>query len=260
MWGPPLTPTVGPVAHDRSTRLQRGGTCAPPATPDLAAAPRAVPALLGLVLTLAGWKRSYRRDRRRRSRLAEPVNGLGASATCSRLEEGVDTMKNHRAGSASYQDPLVAIQHGTLVIRRYYFPTGVKRIRLEAISGAKEYAMTKATGKGRIWGSGDLIHWSTWTRVAATSSRRSSSTSAESPGRSSPQMTRPPSGPPLPRPGFRSRPGILAARAASREPNAVPAVGLVRCGQMISPAATASSSPREVTVHVQAPPTGRAQG
>jgi hypothetical protein len=46
-------------------------------------------------------------------------------------------MKNHRAGSASYQDPLVAIQHGTLVIRRYYFPTGVKRIRLEAISGAK---------------------------------------------------------------------------------------------------------------------------
>jgi hypothetical protein len=57
-------------------------------------------------------------------------------------------MKNHRAGSASYQDPLVAIQHGTLVIRRYYFPTGVKRIRLEAISGAKEYAMTRPPERG----------------------------------------------------------------------------------------------------------------
>jgi hypothetical protein len=66
--------------------------------------------------------------------------------------EGVDTVDDRRAGRASYQDPLISIQDGTLTIRRYYFPTGAKRIRLEAITGVEEYAMTKGTGKLRIWG------------------------------------------------------------------------------------------------------------
>jgi hypothetical protein len=68
-------------------------------------------------------------------------------------------MQHRQAGGATYQDSLIAIQDGTLVIRRYYFPTGTKRIRLAAITRVQEYAMTKATGKGRIWGSGDLLHW-----------------------------------------------------------------------------------------------------
>ena len=68
-------------------------------------------------------------------------------------------MHHRPAGGTGYQDPLIAIQDGTLVIRRYYFPTGTKRIRLAGITRVDEYAMTKATGRWRTWGSGDLVHW-----------------------------------------------------------------------------------------------------
>jgi hypothetical protein len=68
-------------------------------------------------------------------------------------------MQHRPAEGATYQDSLIAIQDGTLVIRRYYFPTGTKHIRLAAVTGVEEYPMTKATGRWRTWGSGDLIHW-----------------------------------------------------------------------------------------------------
>jgi hypothetical protein len=68
-------------------------------------------------------------------------------------------MQHQPGGGTSYQDPLIAIQDGTLAIRRYYFPTGTKHIRLAAITGVEQYPMTKATGKWRTWGSGDLVHW-----------------------------------------------------------------------------------------------------
>jgi hypothetical protein len=68
-------------------------------------------------------------------------------------------MQHQPAGGTSYQDPLISIQDGTLMIRRYYFPTGTKRIRLAAITGVEQYPMTKATGRWRTWGSGDLVHW-----------------------------------------------------------------------------------------------------
>lgn len=68
-------------------------------------------------------------------------------------------MQDRPAPSAGYQDPLIGIQDGELVIRRYYFPTGTKRIPLAGITGVEQYPMTKATGRWRIWGSGDLIHW-----------------------------------------------------------------------------------------------------
>ena len=68
-------------------------------------------------------------------------------------------MQDRHTGPAGYQDPLISIQEGTLAIRRYYFPTGTKRIRLAAITGVEEYAMGKATGRWRTWGSGDLVHW-----------------------------------------------------------------------------------------------------
>jgi hypothetical protein len=68
-------------------------------------------------------------------------------------------MQDRSKGSAGYQDPLISVQDGTLMIRRYYFPTGTKRIPLPMITGVEEYAMTKATGRWRTWGSGDLVHW-----------------------------------------------------------------------------------------------------
>jgi hypothetical protein len=68
-------------------------------------------------------------------------------------------MQDRRTGPAGYQDPVISIRDGELVIRRYYFPTGSKRVRLAAITRVEEYAMTKATGRWRIWGSGDLVHW-----------------------------------------------------------------------------------------------------
>jgi hypothetical protein len=68
-------------------------------------------------------------------------------------------MQHRPAGGATYQDSLIVIGDGTLVIRRYYFPTGAKRIRLAEITRVEEYPMGKATGRWRTWGSGDLIHW-----------------------------------------------------------------------------------------------------
>jgi hypothetical protein len=63
-------------------------------------------------------------------------------------------MQDQPRGSAGYQDPLISIQDGTLVIRRYYFPTGTKHIRLASISGVEQHPMGKATGRWRTWGSG----------------------------------------------------------------------------------------------------------
>ena len=68
-------------------------------------------------------------------------------------------MQHPPVGGTSYQDPLIAIQDGTLAIRRYYFPTGTKRIPLAQITEVQQYPMGKATGRWRTWGSGDLIHW-----------------------------------------------------------------------------------------------------
>ena len=67
-------------------------------------------------------------------------------------------MHQGSAGTASYQGPLILIQDGTLTIRRYYFPTGAKRIPLTAITGVEQYAMTRWTGKWRIWGT-TLVRW-----------------------------------------------------------------------------------------------------
>lgn len=68
-------------------------------------------------------------------------------------------MQHRPAEGATYQDPLISIQDGTLAIRRYYFPTGTKRTGLAAISRVEGYPMGKATGRWQTWGSGDLIHW-----------------------------------------------------------------------------------------------------
>jgi hypothetical protein len=82
---------------------------------------------------------SHRRD--------QPGPARGATRRRRQLTQGgAGIMRDRPTGSAGYQDPLISIRGGELVIRRYYFPTGAKRIRLAAISGVQQYAMTKATG------------------------------------------------------------------------------------------------------------------
>ena len=59
-----------------------------------------------------------------------------------------------------YDDGLVQLDSDGLTIRRYYFPLGTsKRIPYARIKGVQERHMGALTGKGRLWGSGDLRHW-----------------------------------------------------------------------------------------------------
>src|SRR6266702_7527090 len=59
-----------------------------------------------------------------------------------------------------YDDGLVELDDEGIVLRRYYFPwAGSKRIRYSDIRGVQQHAMGTWTGKGRLWGSGDLRHW-----------------------------------------------------------------------------------------------------
>jgi len=59
-----------------------------------------------------------------------------------------------------YDDGLVALDHDGITIRRYYFPFGTsKRIPYARIRNVREWRMGPFTGKGRLWGSGDLRHW-----------------------------------------------------------------------------------------------------
>ena len=59
-----------------------------------------------------------------------------------------------------YDDGLVQLDADGLTIRRYYFPLGTsKHIPYARIQGVQERHMGALTGKGRLWGSGDLRHW-----------------------------------------------------------------------------------------------------
>jgi hypothetical protein len=59
----------------------------------------------------------------------------------------------------TYDDGGVACTEDALVIRRYYFPFGDKRIPYGRIELARRERMGGLTGKYRIWGSGDFVHW-----------------------------------------------------------------------------------------------------
>lgn len=58
----------------------------------------------------------------------------------------------------SYDDGKIACTDSELVIRNYYFPFGSKRIPYAAIKEARQVPL-RIWGKGRIWGSGDFVHW-----------------------------------------------------------------------------------------------------
>lgn len=59
----------------------------------------------------------------------------------------------------TYDDGGVACTEDALVIRHYYFPFGDKRIPYARIERARREPMGGLTGKYRIWGSGDFVHW-----------------------------------------------------------------------------------------------------
>jgi hypothetical protein len=59
----------------------------------------------------------------------------------------------------AYDDGGVACTDDALVIRRYYFPFGDKRIPYTKIEQVRRRPMSGWTGRYRIWGSGDFVHW-----------------------------------------------------------------------------------------------------
>jgi hypothetical protein len=59
----------------------------------------------------------------------------------------------------SYDDGRVAFTEDSLVIRGYYLPWWPKRIRYSDIKRVRRRPMSGLTGKYRIWGSGDFVHW-----------------------------------------------------------------------------------------------------
>jgi hypothetical protein len=60
---------------------------------------------------------------------------------------------------SEYKDRWIDCTDSAIVVRGYYFPWGSKRIPYASIKSLDRFAMTALRGKGRIWGSGDLVHW-----------------------------------------------------------------------------------------------------
>lgn len=59
----------------------------------------------------------------------------------------------------TYDDGRIACTDDGLVIRRYYFPVGDKRVPYGKIERVHVDPMSRTSGGYRIWGSGDLVHW-----------------------------------------------------------------------------------------------------
>jgi hypothetical protein len=60
-----------------------------------------------------------------------------------------------------YSDGLLKIDDSSLTIRHYYFPLATaKRLPLNDIYSASEFALHALTGRWRIWGGGSLPYWS----------------------------------------------------------------------------------------------------
>ena len=57
-----------------------------------------------------------------------------------------------------YDDGRIALDDAGLIIRLYY-PWGTKRVPYTSIRAVKNRPLSGATGKWRIWGSGDFVHW-----------------------------------------------------------------------------------------------------
>lgn len=88
----------------------------------------------------------------RKSDIMAPI---GHACAYDRKQEVLAVMKQ-----VLYDDGLVTLDSDGLTIQGYYFPLGTsKRIPYVQIKGVQEWRMGPLTGKGRVWGSGDLRHW-----------------------------------------------------------------------------------------------------
>lgn len=68
--------------------------------------------------------------------------------------------KQNPTGACLYDDGIVVLDEAGLTLRRYYFPLATaKRIPYRRIHSVSERPIGPLTGKGRLWGSGDLRHW-----------------------------------------------------------------------------------------------------
>jgi hypothetical protein len=59
----------------------------------------------------------------------------------------------------SYDDGTVACTDDELVIGRYYFPRGARRIPYRLIKQVRAVPLESMGWRIRIWGSRDLVHW-----------------------------------------------------------------------------------------------------
>ena len=58
-----------------------------------------------------------------------------------------------------YGDRLIEISGHSILIRRYYFPFGSKRVDFADIESITVYKPTLFSGKYRYWGTGDFRTW-----------------------------------------------------------------------------------------------------
>ncbi|HET9075602.1 MAG TPA: hypothetical protein VFN68_01605 [Acidimicrobiales bacterium] len=60
--------------------------------------------------------------------------------------------------SHAYDDGRIALDHDGVLIRWYYL-WGSKRIPYSSIREVARRPLTGVSGRWRIWGSGDFVHW-----------------------------------------------------------------------------------------------------
>ena len=58
-----------------------------------------------------------------------------------------------------YSDNLIEVSNDSVLIRKYYFPFGPKRVSLEDIESITAYKPSLLSGQYRYWGTGDFRTW-----------------------------------------------------------------------------------------------------
>lgn len=58
-----------------------------------------------------------------------------------------------------YDDGLVTLDEEGVTLRRYYLWGAAKHIPYATIASVRRRSMSAVTGRWRIWGSGDLVHY-----------------------------------------------------------------------------------------------------